>query len=135
VKPFAIWLAVVVVVFGGYALVASLLQDTSRVFVFVDSSNPMEAVWRDVPRELDRIDDAERSEFALAQGQSRATDLVHSWQSELSLSGVTPFAPCSFDDIDDFTEAAEADVRVLVTTTNSCDTSALVGWDVILLEP
>jgi hypothetical protein len=135
VKPFAIWLAVVVVVFGGYALVASLLQDTSRVFVFVDSSNPMEAVWRDVPRELDRIDDAERSEFALAQGQSRATDLVHSWQSELRLSGVTPFAPCSFDDIDDFTEAAEADVRVLVTTTNSCDTSALVGWDVILLEP
>jgi hypothetical protein len=135
VKPFAIWLAAVVVVFGGYALVASLLQDTSRVFVFVDSSNPMEAVWRDVPRELDRIDDAERSEFALAQGQSRATDLVHSWQSELSLSGVTPFAPCSFDDIDDFTEAAEADARVLVTTTNSCDTSALVGWDVILLEP
>lgn len=134
-KPFAIWLAAVVVVFGGYALVASLLQDTSRVFVFVDSSNPMEAVWRDVPRELDRVDDADRSEFALAHGQSRGADLVHSWQSELRLSGVTPFAPCSFSDIDDFTEAAEADVRILVTTTSSCDTSALVGWDVILLEP
>lgn len=134
-KPLAIWLAAVAVLFGGYALAASVLQDTSRVFVFVDSSNPMENVWRDVPRELDRIDDADRSEFALANGQSRGADLVHSWESELRLSGVTPFAPCSFDDIDDFTEAVEADERILVTTMSSCDTSALVGWDIIMLEP
>lgn len=134
-KPLAIWLAAVVVVFGGYALVASLLQDTSRVFVFVDSSNPMERVWIDVPRALDRIDDADRSEFALAHGQSRGVELVHSWQSELRLSGVTPFAPCSFDEVDDFAEAAEADERILVTTAGSCDTGALVGWDVIVVDP
>jgi hypothetical protein len=46
VKPFAIWLAIVAIVFGGYALVSASLQETSRVFVFVDASNPMSPVWR-----------------------------------------------------------------------------------------
>ena len=134
-KPLAIWLVAVVVVFGGFAVAASFLQETSRVFVFVDSSNPMEGVWRDVPAELDRIDDAARSEFALAHGQSRGVELVHSFRPDLSLSGVTPFAPCSFDEIDGFTEAAEADERFLITTADSCDAGTLVGWTVILLEP
>ena len=57
----------------------------------------MQPVWSDVRRELDRIDDAEYSEFALATGQSRGSELVHSWQPELELVGVEPFAPCSFD--------------------------------------
>ena len=134
-KPLAIWLVAVAVVFGGFAIAASLLQETSRVFVFVDSSNPMEDVWRDVPAALDRIDDAERSEFALGHGQSRGADLVHSWRSGLSLAGVTPFAPCSFDDIDAFVEATDADERILVTTSGSCDPDALVGWNIVLLEP
>lgn len=134
-KPLAIWLVAVAVVFGGFAVAASLLQETTRVFVFVDSSNPMEGVWRDVPAALDRIDDAERSEFALGHGQSRASELVHSWRSELSLTGVTPFAPCSFDDIDGFAETTNADERILVTTAGSCDTNTLDEWTVILLEP
>ena len=134
-KPLAIWLAAVVVAFGIFAVVASLLQETTRVFVFVDSSNPMQVVWRDVPRELDRLDDAERSEFALAHGQSRSVDLVHSWQSTLQLTGVEPFAPCSFDEIGDFAEVADADELVLVTTAGSCDTSALVDWTIVVLEP
>lgn len=134
-KPLAIWLVAVVVVFGAFAVVATLVQETTRVFVFVDSSNPMQAVWRDVPRELDRLDDAERSEFALAHGQSRSVDLVHSWQSTLQLTGVEPFAPCSFDEIGDFPEAADADEAILVTTVGSCDTSALVDWTIVVLEP
>lgn len=134
-KPLAIWLAAVVVAFGIFAVAASLLQETTRVFVFVDSSNPMQVVWRDVPRELDRLDDAERSEFALAHGQSRSVDLVHSWQSTLQLTGVEPFAPCSFDEIGDFAEVADADELVLVTTDGSCDTSALVDWTIVVLEP
>jgi len=135
VKPFAIWLAIVVVLFGGYALVASALRETTQVFVFVDSSNPMAPVWVDVRRELDDIDDRDHAEFALAHGQSRQDELVHSWQPELTFSGVEPFAPCSFDAIDTYQEAAEADERILITTDSSCDTSTLVGWDVILLEP
>lgn len=134
-KPFAIWLGIVVVVFGAYALVASSLRETTQVFVFVDSSQPMETVWSDVRRELDRIDDRSNSEFALAHGQSRSVELVHSWQSEIGFAGVTPFAPCSFDEIDRFDEAVDADDRILVTTAGSCPTDGLDGWQVVLLEP
>jgi len=132
-KPFAIWLAIVAVAFGGFALVASVLRETTQVFVFVDSSNPMEPVWTDVRRELDDIDDRDNAEFALAHGQSRLDELVHSWQPELTLSGVEPFAPCSFDVIDTYPEAAEADERILITTAASCDASALVGWEIVRL--
>lgn len=134
-KPFAIWLAIVVVVFGGFALITAAVRDTTRIFVFVDSSFQMEGVWRQVPRELDRIDDRDHAEFALAEGQSRGSQLIHSWQSELELSGVVPFAPCSFGDIDRFPEAADADERILVTTTGDCAPSELVGWEIIELTP
>jgi len=134
-KPLAIWIAVVAVVFGGYAIATSLLRETSQVFVFVDSSQPMQAVWRFVPAELDRIDDRDHSEFALAHGQSRTSAIVHTWQPELELVGVEPFAPCSFAEIDTFPEAAVADEKILVTTPGSCDTSALTDWEIVLLEP
>jgi hypothetical protein len=134
VKPFAIWLAIVAVVFGAYALVSTALQETSRVFVFVDASNPMVPVWRDVPRELDRIDDRDDAEFALARGQSRGSELLHSWQGDLQWSNTEPFAPCSFDDIESFTEATDADERILLTTSGSCDTTALVDWEIVLLD-
>ena len=133
-KPLLIWLAIVAVVFGGYALVSTALQETSRVFVFVDASNPMGPVWRDVPSELDRIDDRDDAEFALARGQSRGSELVHTWQPELRWSNVEPFAPCSFAEIESFPEAADADDRILITTSGSCDTSALVDWEIIVLD-
>jgi hypothetical protein len=132
VKPLAIWIAVVAAVFGGFALVTNLTRDTERVFVVVDSSFQMQPVWSDVRRELDRIDDADYSEFALATEK----DPIHSWQAELELVGVEPFAPCTFDGIDQSAEAAEADERILITTSaNTCDTSALVGWQIIQLTP
>jgi hypothetical protein len=135
-KPLAIWLAVVAVIFGGYALIANTLRETSQVFVFVDSSNPMEAVWRKVTVELDRIDDRDDAEFALAHGQSLGSELAHTFQPTLDLVGVVPFAPCSFADIDTFPEATEADERILITTTATpCDTSTLTDWTVITLAP
>jgi hypothetical protein len=88
-----------------------------------------------VPREIARISERDDAEFALARGQSRGSELIHSWQPELRWSIVEPFAPCSFADIESFTEAADADDRVLITTAGSCDTSALVDWEIIVLEP
>jgi hypothetical protein len=135
VKPLAIWLAVVAVVFGGYALVASLLRETEQVFVFVDSSFRMETLNTEIIAELDRIDDRSNAEFALARGQDRGGELVHSWQPELRWTTTPLFAPCSFADIDSFTESTEADERILITTAGSCDTSALTGWTVVELTP
>jgi hypothetical protein len=132
VKPLLIWLAVVAVVFGGYALITAAVRETTQVFVVVDSSFQMRPVWTDVQLELDRIDDEDHAEFALATEKGP----VHSWQSELVLVGVEAFAPCTFEGIDLSAEAVEADERILITTSdNACPTTALAGWDVIELEP
>lgn len=139
-KPLAIWLAIVAVVFGGYALITVGTRDTTMVYVFVDSSNPMQPVWRKVGQELDRIDDRDHAEFALAEGQRQRSRLVHSYGPILRLDNVTPFAPCSFADVEAFAEAADADEKILITTAASttspaCDTTTLSGWKIIELAP
>ena len=136
-KPLLIWLAIVAVVFGAYALITSAVRETKQVYVVVDSSFQMRPVWRDVQLELDRIDDEEHAEFALAATEK---GLEHSWQSELVLVGVNAFAPCDFAGIADATaEARAADERILITTSandeTSCPTDRLVDWEIIQLEP
>jgi len=135
VKPLAIWLAIVAVVFGGFAAATTLLRQTDQVFVFVDTSNPMVTLENETIVELDRIDDRDDAEFALARGQSRSQELVHSWQPELRWTNTRPFAPCSFEEIDSFPEANAADERILITTPGSCDTTALTDWTVVELAP
>jgi hypothetical protein len=137
VKPLAIWLAIVAVVFGGYALVASLLRETEQVFVVVDASQPMLVLNNDIIVELDRIDDQDGAEFALAtvSSQRSNTAVVHSWQQELRWANTPLFGRCSFDEIDSFTEATDADERILITTAGSCDTTALADWTIVELTP
>lgn len=133
-KPLLIWLAIIAVVFGAYALITSAVRDTTQIYVVVDSSFQMRPVWRDVVSALDRIDDEEHAEFALATEKGP----VHSWQSDLALAGVDiPFGICGFDEIADSPEALEADERILITTTSDplCPTDALVDWEIIELGP
>jgi hypothetical protein len=132
VKPLAIWLAGFVVVFGVFAVVVNAVRGTDRVFVVVDSSFPMTDVWNRVPRELDALDNERFTEFALATEK----DLIHTWSSSLSLTGVNPFAPCGFEGVEGYAEVGEADELILITTEASCDTGTLTGsWTVINLEP
>lgn len=126
-KPLLIWSALVAVVFGGFAVATDSTRETDQVFVVVDSSFPMREVWSRVPRELDRIDDRSYAVFALATEK----DAVHGFQDELVLGAVEPFAPCTFDEIDAYPAAAEADEKILVTTSGSCDTSTLAGWSIV----
>jgi hypothetical protein len=135
VKPFAIWLAIVAVVFGGYALISASLQETSRVFVVVDTSVGMATLDDEIRRELDRIDDRDDAEFALANSSNQRTNsgLVHTWQSQLRWNSPQRFGGCSFDDIESFAEASDADDRIVITTSD-CDTSTLVDWEIILLD-
>ena len=134
-KPLAIWLAIVAIVFGGYAATTTLLRQTDQIFVFVDSSNRMEFLNNEIIAELDRIDDRDDAEFALARGQSRGEELVHSWQTELRWTNTPLFAPCSFEEIDSFPEANAADERILITTLGPCDTTALTDWIIVELTP
>jgi len=135
VKPLAIWIAAVAVLFGGYALITSMLRETEQVFVVVDTSFFMEAKEPEVRRELDRIDNADHSEFALASVRDRSgAALVHTWQDQLALGGFQAFGPCSLDGIDEFPEASDADKRVLITTSESCDTGTLTDWTIVTID-
>jgi len=134
-KPLAIWLAIVAIVFGGYALVTTLLRETDQIFVFVDSSNRMELLNNDIVSELDRIDDRDDAEFALADGKRNSAELIHSWQPELRWTNPPLFAPCSFDEVESFPEASAADERILITTPGSCDTTVLTDWTIVELTP
>ena len=130
-KPLAFWVVGLLVVLGGFVVIVNLVRETSRVLVVVDSSFPMTQVWDRVPGELDEIDDQRYSEFALATEKS----LVHSWSPELRLGPVTPFAPCDFGDIAAYTEIADAEDLILITTSTSCSTEAFSDWSIILLDP
>ncbi|MFV2040059.1 MAG: hypothetical protein ACC660_07440 [Acidimicrobiales bacterium] len=130
-KALFIWLTVMAVIFGAFAVVTSVLRDTTRVFVVVDSSFPMKVLWRQVPGELDEIDNKGHAEFALATEK----EAIHTWSPALTISGVEPFAPCTFDTITAYPEVAEADELILITTSSSCDTAALTDWKITFLEP
>jgi hypothetical protein len=135
-KPLAIWIALVALAFGGYVVVASLLRQTDKVFVVIDDSFFMESKGPQVQRELDRLDNRQHSEFALATVRDRNATLVHDWQGQLTPGRYEPFGPCSFAAVDSFAQAAQADERVLLTTSSSnCDTSALVDWTIVDLGP
>ena len=134
-KPLAIWLAIVAVVFGGYALATTLLRQTDQVFVVVDASQPMQLLNNKIIVELDRIDDRQDAEFALAIARRNTAELIQSWQPELRWSNPPLFAPCSFDGVDSFPEATAADERILITTPGSCDTTTLTDWTIVELTP
>ena len=127
-RPLAIWLVVVVAVFAGLAVAASLWpeDEAKQVFVVVDSSFAMREVWDQVDDELDRIDDRDNATFALATEK----DFIHGFQDQLRLGAISAFAPCDFAEIETYTQMAEADDLILITTGGSCDTTALVDWEI-----
>lgn len=133
-KPLAVWGAAVVAAFASLAGVTTLTRDTEQVFVVVDSSFPMQDEMSRVRAELDRIDDRDYTEFALATVKDTQTKLIHEYRSEFDWDPVDAFRPCSFENIDSFPEASSADERILITSTDSCSTSELDGWTIIELD-
>lgn len=136
-KPLAIWAAGVVATFAALAGVTTATRDTEQVFVVVDTSFFMEDVLRRVPAELDRIDDRNYAEFALATVRDTETESIHGYRSDFDWVEGDAFRPCSFEDIDSFPEASSADERILITSeesASSCSTSELDGWTIIELE-
>ncbi len=132
-KPFVIWATGVLAAFAALAGVTTATRGTERVFVVVDDSFPMEEVASQVLPELDRIDDREYSEFALAT-VGRVGSIVHGYQAEIDANPLDPAGPCSFDDFIDYPEAASADERILITSSKSCFASELDGWTIIELD-
>ncbi|MDH3706661.1 MAG: hypothetical protein OES57_11385 [Acidimicrobiia bacterium] len=131
-RPFAIWVLVVAAVFAALAIAAAVWpeDEPDQVFVVVDSSFPMRAVWDEVDDELARIEGRGSATFALATEKR----VIHGFQSELRLGSVEAFAPCDFDEVLAYPQIAEADELILVTTDGSCDTAAFADWDIRTLE-
>ena len=130
-----IWLAIVAVVFGAYALITTR-RETKQVYVVVDSSFQMRPCG--TTSNSNSIASTTRNTPSSLSPPRR--DWMHSWQSELVLIGVNAFAPCDFAGIADATaEAREADERILITTSandeTSCPTTELVDWQIIQLDP
>jgi len=130
-RPLAIFVVGVLLVFGALAAVIMLSRESERVFVVVDSSFPMREAWPLLPGTLDDIGSRGSTEFALATEK----ELIHGWQDELRFREVSQFAPCDFSGIDAYVQAGEAVERILVTTPASCATDSLADWTVIHLQP
>jgi hypothetical protein len=132
VKPFAVWLGAVAVVFGvvagGYHMMRQ--GDPDRVFVVVDTAFDMDEVWRQVPGVLDGLDNDRYTEYALATDKGS----VHGWQSELRLNSTTPYAPRNLTAITAYPEVAEASKLILVTNAAPGEIAGLSGWEIVRLE-
>lgn len=131
-KPLVIWLLIVVLVFGIAVGVTKVVQsdDGEMVFVVLDSSFPMKADWTEALEELDDLDDAKSSEFALATEKS----FVHSWQDRLDPAGTSPYAPRNLSQLstpDLYPEMAEASRLVFVTNAPVTETKALTDWEIV----
>ena len=137
-KSLAIWTTGVIVAFAALAGVTTATRDTEQVFVVVDTSFEMLGKEARVTAELDRIDDREYAEFALATVARRSGE-VHGYQDEFDWVSVEPAGPCSFDDLASFAEASSADERILITSVfardaPSCSTSELSDWTIIEID-
>jgi hypothetical protein len=96
----------------------------------------MDNLLRRVPAELDRIDDRDYAEFALAT-VARRSETIHGYQADFDWVRVEAVGPCSFEDIESFPEGSSADERILITSAASvseCSISELDEWTVIEVD-
>jgi len=133
-KPFAIWLGLTLLVFGGFSAGyhVHLTRNPRRIAVAVDTSFPMRDAWGGVRDRLGEITAARYARFALLTEKGR----VHSWSDTLDIGKLSPYAPrdfSSFADAAPMPEIAEADERVLVTNAPPDLTDPLrgKGWRIV----
>ena len=135
-KPFSIWLAVTLLVFGSFgAAYHSYLTDNPRkVLVALDTSFPMQSVWHRVPRVLETFDHRRYTEFALVTDKNR----IHGWSPKLVLGTVGLYAPRDFSKLTDnasYPEIDEASEKWLVTNSEPSQTVSLSGWQITRPTP
>lgn len=136
-KPFILWLTLFVALYvgcsGAYHLY--LARHPRHVFVAVDTSFPMRAVWSQVPKVLATIQKRPYTVFKLVTDKG----LAHDWQRELHLKTGQPYAPRDLAPLFAAPSAAEvaaADAVYLIT--NATDLPPVLErrhWQVVQLTP
>ncbi len=135
-KPFAIWLAMVIGLFGGLGggYHFYLEGHPRKMVVAIDASYPMKSVWREAIRALSELQDQRYTQFALFTEKSR----VHSWSRDLDMENVTPYAPRNFASLKEgsaFPEIENTDKRLLITNAPAQETAELEGrWEILRLR-
>ena len=135
-KLFTIWLGFVLGAFGllGGAYHLELTENPRRVLVVVDSSFPMQAAWRQVPRVLDDIRNIPYAEFSLVTEKVK----IHGWSAKPDLMQTAPFAPRNFARLKGnkrYSEIASASEIHLITNAGETEMSNFEGWIVHSLTP
>ena len=136
-KQFLVWCAVFFGLYGGLsgAYHLHLTSHPRRVLVAVDTSFPMQAVWSQVPHTLDTLQTRRYSLFSLITEKAR----VHTWQPQLALGHVQPYAPRALVQLLDhqkYPEIAAADqVYVVTNAAHSATLAADARWHIVQLSP
>lgn len=118
---------------GAYHLY--LTQNPRKIFVAVDSSFQMNAVWQRVPETLSAIEQQRYAQFALATEKTR----IHGWSPRLQLGTIVPYAPRDLSKLEGgagYPEMADAAQKFLITTMlDAAQTEKFHDWHTIQLTP
>ncbi len=134
-KPIFAWFLVATLTLGGLGggYHYYLSQNPKKIALVVDSSYPMKAVWNQIPRLLDQLDDQRYASYALYSEKRK----IHDWATSLSAPKKLPYAPRDFSKLAEGQWTADLDQatrRILVTNASVDETSSLDGWEVIRLR-
>ena len=94
----------------------------------------MNAVWSQVPRQLEIISGQRYASFGLVTEKNR----VHSWSPTLQVGKIVPYAPRDFSKLSDplqYTELAQADEKYLITDNEGAQSGNIGDWTVMRLIP
>ena len=138
-QPLRLWGAIF---FSLYAILGTayhlfLVRHPRTVLVALDTSFPMQAVWSQVPDTLAAFQARRYTLFSLITDKSS----LHSWQPQLTLGSVQPYAPRALEALLDpsrYPDLATADQVYVVTNAASPSTGALVAhpqWHLVQLQP
>jgi len=133
VKRFGLWLASATIVYGAIAGGWHLYLNANprSLAVVIDASYPMQANWSQLRSQLDRIADRRYTRFALATEKG----LQHSWDWNLNLGRVTPYAPRNFERLrslrDSLTELREADEVWFITNAADAELGPFADWRLV----
>lgn len=135
-RPFSIWLAVTLLVYGGFGggYHYYLTENPRKVAVVIDASFAMQPVWIQVPGILEKINAQRYAQFSLATEKGP----IHGWSTSLKLGRTAPYAPRNFSRLmskKHFPEMAEATEIQLITNAGPALTKNLSGFKIMRLAP
>ncbi len=134
-KPFAIWLVIALILFGGLSGFTHyrMMKNPEKILVAVDTSYPMKDAWHNLPEILKKLEKKPYSVFCLVSEKH----IIRGWSDRLDIGKITPYAPRDFSKLigkDHYPEIDKADKKILITTALPGETENFRGWEIIRIQ-